>query len=385
QKKSRKNIDISEDVYVAGSGNRIILPKQSGMKYDLNRNAPFDIYNLDYCSSFIVYSSNYTKEKLFGCIITTIDCDNPENTKYELMIYDYLHSYCFSCTTLKGLGIGDIRFIEKSEHSIGYCPFVEFKANKARMGIVEVVEPLFDAVNLITSNTLDNIVDVVGGILLVINNTITGQDKKQVDETGSLTLSTIDPSKPVDARYLINQLQYGEVNLVREELIKTAYNIVGVPQATTQSTSGGDTGQARMLGGGWSRADIVAKQDEPCLKEAESEMLEIAISICNKQPDCKINDLYANDIEVNFCRNKNDNLLVKTQSLQTLIGMNVPKETALNIVELTANPHEVAIEWQTLNDSIEEKNKETEYKKEQLGGNESGLQKETEKETKEIE
>ena len=74
--------------------------------------------------------------------------------------------------------------------------------------------------------------------------------------------------------------------------------------------------------------------------------LEIMLSICRKMPNCPVNELYPCDIEINFNRTNRNNLLVKTQSLQNLISMNVPKEIALNIVELTSNTHEVALLWE---------------------------------------
>ena len=51
---------------------------------------------------------------------------------------------------------------------------------------------------------------------------------------------------------------------------------------------------------------------------------------------------------VTFNRNRSDNLLVKTQSLQTLVGMDMPKETALGITGLVADNHEVAAAWDKL-------------------------------------
>lgn len=347
QKKASKNVDISQDVYVAGAGNRIILPKTNKETYNIKRNAPFDIYNLEYTNSFIVYSSDFTKEKLFGGIITTIDSTDPNIVIYQLMIYDHMWVYEFY---IGGNGTGFYFdsgvFIKKTRHYIGMCPFVEYKINKARMGIVERVESLCDAVNTISSNSVDNVVDFVNSILVVYNQNIDKKAKQEVDKNGAMSLNTIDPSRPADAKYLTNLLNNGDVNTKYEALVKVAYALVGVPQANTQTTSGGDTGEARLLGGGWMRADIVAKQDEILLKEAESEMLEIVINICVKHPQCAINEIYASDIDINFNRTKNDNLLVKVQSLTQLIQMNVPKEVALNIVGLVGDPHEVAHSWE---------------------------------------
>lgn len=347
QKKASKNVEIAHDVYVAGAGNRIVLPKQNNSAYDIDRNAPFDIYNLEYTNSFIVYSSDFTKEKLFGGIITTIDSTDPNNVIYQLMIYDYQYVYEFYLGgNSTGYYFNSGHFIRKTRHYIGLCPFIEFKINKARMGIVERVESLCDAVNTISSNSVDNVVDFVNSILVVYNQNLDKSSKMQVEANGAMSLQTIDPTRPADAKYLTNMLNNGDVNTKYEALVKVAYALVGVPQANTQTTSGGDTGEARLLGGGWARADIVAKQDEILLREAEREMLEVVINICIKHPHCKINDLYANDIDINFSRTKNDNLLVKVQSLSQLIAMGMPKETALNIVSLVGDPHEVAHNWE---------------------------------------
>lgn len=344
QKKPRKNIDISEDVYIAGAGNRMILPRKNYAGMDVTKKAPFEIFNLEYTRSFIVYSSNYTHEMLFGGIITEIPSDVPEIPKYEIMIYDHKYSYRFSCNTLFP-SINGVNFLSKQRHYIGYVPFSEWKINSARIGIVEVVESILDAANMISSNEVDNVIDYVNSILLVYNQKISKQSMDGVLENRAMQLNTTDPSRPADAKYLVNALNHGDVMQKYEALIKVAYSIVGVPQPTTQSTSGGDTGEARNLGGGWASASVVADNEEIMLKESEKNMLEICLAICIKHPSCPIKTLDITDIEINFNRNRNDNLLVKTQSLQNLYSMNVPKEISLNYVGISANSHEDAQAW----------------------------------------
>lgn len=350
QKKAKKNVDLAEDIYKAGVGRRMILPK-SNQNYDIRRNAPFDIYNLDFNSSFVVYSSNYTHEKLFGGVITQIDSKNPNEEKYELMIYDHQYSYRYMCGS-DGIYLINPKFIDKYRHYVGMPLIVEYTLNKSQIGIIEVVETIHDAINTISSNTVDNVADIVNSLLVFYNMEATADDIRELLAAGGINANNDNPQKQADVKYLVNALNNTDVNTKYESLVTLEYDLVGVPRASTTITSGGDTGQARLLGGGWSRADVVASQDEISLKEGEMEMLEICIAICEKHPDCPINEIYPCDIEINFNRNKNDNLLVKTQSLQNLIGMNMPKETALNIVGVTANPHEVAAEWET---HVEEK------------------------------
>ena len=62
-------------------------------------------------------------------------------------------------------------------------------------------------------------------------------------------------------------------------------------------------------------------------------------------PKCPVKDLYETDIEINFNRTRSNNLITKTQALQTLNEMDMPEEVALNIVGITSNSHEVARDW----------------------------------------
>lgn len=354
QDKASKNINTGESVFKCGNAYRFVLPKIMNVGENLEKVSPFELYNLDSKEAFIVYSSTYTKKKLFGGIITVVDSPNPDEIKYEIMIYDKYYAYRFHCDKY-GSSTTGIKFIEKKRHYIGHIPFVEYYTNSSRMGVIELVESILDAVNDISSDSIDNINDFVNSILAIYNMTIDKEAKKSVDENAAIELITTDPNKPADAKYLVNQLQQADVMTRYEILLKVAYNIAGVPQATTKSTSGGDTGEARALGGGWENADIVANQQEEPLKQGEKALLDICLDICKATPNCPVKELYPCDIEINFNRKKNNNLLVKTQSLSTLIAMNMPKEIALNIVGLTANTNEVAKEWENYVNTKEEK------------------------------
>lgn len=345
QYKSTKNIEMAENVYIAGNAYQLILPRVKSALLDLQKASPFELINLKNETAMLVYSSNFTAEPLFGAIITTIDSPSQDKISYEMMIYDKYWCYTFGCDTLCPV-YADVRFIKKQRHYIGMVPMVEYYANTARLGVVEIVETLLDAANDISSYSVDNIVDYVNSILAIYNMSIDKDTKRQVEDTRSIVLITTDPSRPADAKYLVNALDHGDVNTKYEALIKTAYSITGVPMPTTQSTSSGDTGEARSLGGGWEAANVIADSEEICFELGERKCLEIALQICHSNPSCPVNELYACDIDINFNRKRNYNMLVKTQSLQTLIGMNMPKEIALNIVGLTGNDHEVALAWE---------------------------------------
>lgn len=360
QRKSSKDIDQSEDIYIAGAANRLVLPKTKKDKYDIKKQAPFNIYNLDYERSCVVYSLDYKHEKLFGMLITNLEVEPYLKRKLTIYTKDMFYEFEYYTEPASGpTNSGEIK-IECKKHAptpLGIVPFVEYKLNKSRIGIVEITKPLLDSVNVLSSNVVDNIVDYVNSILAIYNMDVKEGDAEIIKEQGILPLQTNDPSKPADAKYLVNALDFQGVISEREARTTVAYNIVGVPLASASFTSGGDTGQARMLGGGWSRAEVVANQDILSLSEGERDMLEICINICNKHPECKVNDIDVNDIQITFTFNKSDNLLVKTQSLQTLHAMNFPKEAALKVVNVVSDSHEVAKQWDTLdkeNKKVEE-------------------------------
>lgn len=354
QMKSSKDIENGERVFKNGNSYRMVLPKTYNKikNADLKKDSPFTITNLDNESTFVVYSKNFEHKKLFAGVITTLDSPKPNEVQYEILIYTRTHTYKFRCNSLNPEWDA-IDFKSKKEHFIGHIPIVEYYTNTARLGIVEIVETILDAVNDTSSDAVDNINDYVNSILAIYNMTIDRETKKEIDANRAISLRTTDPNRPADAKYLVNALNHTDVMVKYESLVKVAYNIVGVPIPTTKSTSGGDTGDARELGGGWESANIVASQHEEPLKQGERMVLELVLNICRKIPNCPVNELYPCDIAINFNRTNRNNLLSKMQSLKYLVDMDMPLETALNIVNVVSNPHEVAIEWQKNKDKKE--------------------------------
>lgn len=353
QKKSAKDIELGETIFKCGNAYRMILPKKYGKVTNILKESPFDIINLDNETTFVVYSSDYTKKKLFGGIITTLDSPNPNNINYEILIYTKTHSYRFRCWSLTPIWDG-IDFVSKKRHYLGHIPIIEYYTNTARLGVIDIVETLLDAVNDISSDSIDNINDFVNSVLAIYNMEVDEDSKKAIETYKLIPLKTTDPSRPADAKYLTNALQQADVMTRYETLVKVAYNISGVPQPTTKTTSGGDTGDARELGGGWESANIIAKQNEEPLKQGEYMVAEIMLAICRMIPNCPVNSLYTSDIEINFNRTNRDNLFTKAQVLKYFIDMGMPEEIALNMVGISANPHEVAIAWANNREKIKQ-------------------------------
>lgn len=341
--KSSLDSDIALDVYTFGAGYRMALPIEDEDKM-------FEIYNLDYNSTFMVYSSTYTSEKLFGGTITKKGFKDPY---YEVVIYAEDFTYRFvSIGNASGKKFKasekipfNYMFQDKLVNQIGMIPIIEYTIGKDRVGAIEVVETILDAINTLSSNAVDNIVDYVNSVFFVKNMIIDRDVVSNILENRTINLNTTDPNRPADAGYISNPTNNSDTDVKYQTMLAVAYELVGVPRILAQFSSGGDTGQARAIGGGWTRAEVVATHEEKSLKKAEKEFLNLVLRIC-KSKSSVFGNLSVSDIEINFTRNMSDNLLVKTQSLTNLISVNMPLEHALNMCLLTANPHEVASDWQ---------------------------------------
>ncbi len=144
--------------------------------------------------------------------------------------------------------------------------------------------------------------------------------------------------KPADVKLLTNQLLHSETKIVTDDIYNNVLTICGIPRLNDKP-SGGDTGQARLLGEGWTMADERAKQDELSFKKSERQFLKLILRICKYKN--MLGTLKIGDIDIKFTRNKSDNLLVKTQGLQNMKDAQVPPEIAFTICGLFSDPNDV--------------------------------------------
>lgn len=131
---------------------------------------------------------------------------------------------------------------------------------------------------------------------------------------------------------------HSETKIVTDDLYNNILTVCGVPRLNNKP-SGGDTGQARLLGEGWTMADERAKQDELAFKKSERRLLKLILKICNYKK--KLQNLKISDIDIKFTRNKSDNLIVKTQGLMNMKEAQVTPDIAFTICGLFSDPNDV--------------------------------------------
>lgn len=331
-RKHSKDTKIAESLYVNGIAHSIILPSRS-----TNSKVPFEIEILDSKRTFVVYESGVGNKPLLAVTYYPIRKDGKRFFKGSIYTESYYYDFEFNGMNLDKLG-------KRKRHILGSIPIIEYRLNKSRLGIVEITLSMQHALNKIASSDMDGIEQFIQSLVVFVNNDVDADTFKELMQLGAVKIKS-DSNLPADVKLLVNDLDHSNTDIYYQRTLSNMLNIIGVPIPSTK-TSGGDTGEARELGDGWTMADLRADQDELMFKDSELSMLEIALNICKKDPNCSINKLEVEDVEIQFERNKSNNLLVKTQSLQNLRASQVSPKSALSVVGLWSDPNAVAEESQ---------------------------------------
>ena len=319
-----KDTELAESIYVSGIGHRIVLPSKSD-------ESPFEIENLDSKNTFIVYSSYLPHDRLFAFTYTVgVKDSNLRGSVYTKNAYYEVSKDALSTV---------FQLKNKKNHILGDIPIFEYYLNKSRLGIIEVVMDLLNQINRITSDEIDGLEQYIQSILVFVNQDIDKEDYADLLDLGAVKIATSDPSRPADLKLLSNNIDHGNTKVLHDRLLNTALQIIGIP-TNQQRTSGGDTGQARMLSEGWTMADERAKQDEMQFKRCSKPELELVLRICNLSPWSDINSLTLKQVEQKFTRNKSDNFLVKSQGLMNQINSGISPDVAMATSGLYSDTNE---------------------------------------------
>lgn len=347
--KSSDDKELSEWQYICGTAYRFIDTDQ---KEDEDE-APFEMSVPDPRKTFVVYTNDIKEKPAFAGHYTyysdrILSEDNREvinkyrvitiyTDKYILKIKDNFinNKYCnFEIMKQEVLGVET----ETYPLIISGIRIIEYPLNSSRLGLVELVMSPLNAINKIKSDDLDAIDQFVQSLLVFVNQDVEVEDVKALEEAGALKIFSQDPNKPADVKLLTAQLDHSQTKIVTDDLYNNALVVAGCPRLNDKA-SGGDTGQARLLGEGWTMAYQRAKQDDLSFIKSERQFLKMALKICKHSG--QLVSLKITDIDIKIPRDKADNLLVKAQALLNLLQSGVHPEIAFTVVGLFGDPHDV--------------------------------------------
>ena len=296
--KAAQDQEIVEWQMICGTAFRLVLPDAEGEEDE----APFELYTLDPRDTFVVYSNAIGNKPLMAvkyCV------DDDEITHYS--VYTESRFYNIEGDILK----------EEVPHALGMIPIFEYPANNARLGSFEIVLPLLDTMNNITSNRMDGVEQVVQAFIKFINCDISKEEYQEFLELGAIKVKSVDGAN-ADVDVVSQDLNQTQTQTLKEDCYNAILTICGMPNRNG-GTSTSDTGAAVLLRDGWSLAEARAKDSENMFKKSEKKMLKLVLRICKELSDF---DLSLKDIELQFTRRNYENIQSKSQVLVTMLENN---------------------------------------------------------------
>lgn len=347
--KSSDDKEMSEWQYICGTAYRFV---DVDTEEDEDE-APFEISVPDPRKTFVVYSNGIIEKPAFAGYYTyfsdkVFSSDSREIINKYRIITIYTNKYMMKIRDNFINGKYNNYEVVKQEvlgQETDTYPLVipgiriiEYPLNNSRLGLVELVMSPLNAINKIKSDDLDAIDQFVQSLLVFVNQDVEVEDVRALEEAGALKIFSENPDKPADVKLLTAQLEHSQTKIVTDDLYNNALVVAGCPRLNDK-VSGGDTGQARLLGEGWTMAYQRAKQDDLSFIKSERQFLKLALRICKERD--QLPNLKITDIDIKIPRDKADNLLVKAQSLLNLLQSGVHPEIAFTVVGLFGDPHDV--------------------------------------------
>lgn len=293
-----KDRDVFEWSMICGTAFRLILPDEPGDADD----APFEIYTVDPRNAFVIYSAEVGNKPMVGVKYVT---DSLLGTK---MLTAYTENAVFT--------IEDGMIVEEKPNPLRDVPLYEYPANNARLGAFEIVIPLMDALNKITSNRLDSDEQVVQAFIKFINCDISSDDFEALKEQGAIKVKSVDGA-PADVDVVTTHLVQTETQVMKNDMYNAILTICGIPNRNGGSSTS-DNGIAVVYRDGWEAAETRAKDYELMFKKSEKQMLKTLLKIC-REFDPELYDLRLKDIDIKFTRRNYENIQSKAQVLISML------------------------------------------------------------------
>ena len=332
QNKATQDKDLAEWFFICGTAYRMVLPTTDELEAEI---CPFEIDTLDSRYTAVVYNRGFGKKPVMSIQEVAVD-DNKVYCIYTPTTY-------YEVTVEGSSGDSDLSddcITKTEEHIIGYIPIVEYAANTARIGAFELVISLLDEINNVESNRIDGIEQFVQAFMKFINVRITDEQFDELKELGAISFKS-DPNCPADIGIVSSELNQQQVQTVVDHLYQMVLIICSMPDRNGTNRTTGDTGQAVILRDGWSAAAAASKDVEAMFKKSEKAFLKIVLKLIRDSVETEIR---LSDIDVKFIPNKTDNLLTKTQALQTMLEAGIHPQIAITKSGLFGDPEQVYLD-----------------------------------------
>lgn len=340
ENKPAKDVQLARNFKICGVGYRMFRAKRN-----IDGVSVFDMAIPNPLTTFVVYSNDAYRDPVLGVTYSVTSDGRKLIGAYTKESYFYLEMPMAGPETA----------ILEESNMIGEIPIIEYVNDYDRMGCFERVIPIMDAMNITNSDRVNDIAQYVQSILWMHNCELDKEQKKVIQEGGVIITKSNGDGREAKIAYVSAPLNQQETQTLVDYQYEQVLQISGTPGR--EKTSGGNTGSAILLSNGWQLAETQAKAMELVFSESEKRSLRVVLAIikmCEDKdlPDVSMRDLRVSDILVKFSRNKTYDLVSRVNALVTLVNAGFNLEKSVELVDISDDPLQFAIDSQEMVDKI---------------------------------
>lgn len=357
--KDKKSSDqeLATWLLATGVGYRSIFPDSTDL--DDVEELPIEFSVLDPRQTGILYSTDIKPKPKLAFTYTRHIIDDIEY--YTVHVYTEEHYYKFRAETSDSQWlVSPVQLDYQRLYLNKRLPIIEYNPNVEKQGVFEPVIPLLNMINEVTSNRGEAVEQFVQAYWKFINADVSNEDVAKFVKSGIIAIKNSPDSKhETNVELITSELDQDGVQAFVDDLTLRMLQIAGVPDR--RNSTSGSTGAANMTANGWYDTDAKVGALETMFIKSEKQFIRIALyyikTLGTKYDFSKTN---LADIDIRFSRNKTDNLLVKTQALQTLLSSGISPRIAIATVGLFSDPESVYEDSkETIEKSLVNKNNPT--------------------------
>lgn len=306
--------------------------------------------NVDPMNTYCVYNQDIIPKKIWAVWFNDIIDDKNDNLKYtKFTVWSDYAIYNFKKDGSKFTLIDKYALVSKK------IPIIEVQRNEDRIGDSELALSIIQAKNMLFSNRVDDVQQVVDYVYLLYNLSLGDEDEngnkldkkermKEILKSRVIELETINPTIQPKVDILKNPLNQSEIQTLADYLDEVINIIVALPDRNSDSSGTSDTGIANDYKLGFrnleSYSDTVTVYIKRSLKELISAMLRIISN--DKDYNILLKGLNISDVEIKPQRNKIFSLNDTANAYSTLRSAGLNDEDAIKITNVSQDIAETA-------------------------------------------
>ena len=337
--KPSKDMELAQTMFTNGVGYRLVLNDkarayaEAAEAGDIFDEAPFEMYIPETRNTFVVKVNDVTRRVVLG-VTYVYKTDN------EVEYTAYTDNETF---VIRGTQLAASEIVSVVRHNFGMVPLIEYPCNPVYMGAFEVVLPLLDAYNLMTSDRLDGIEQFIQALMVFEGVDITREQFVELKDLGALKIPPSMDGKTGRVYYLNEQLDQQQTQTLIDNLYDRILQIVGMPSQGNANTSDSSNNGAMVIKSGQWDAQARILETQGMWKASDTEFLKPVLKICRDAN--AIEGLKVSDVEPKFGIHNYEDRLVKTQSFTTLISAGCPPLQAFTLSGISKDPEADAMAY----------------------------------------